>query len=218
MDEATADGKATETPRRRRKLAFVEQVGTVSLPTDPETFDPESAVRKGAQAWAKSKKLILGTWSTPRFCPDDKCRLTARCFDAEGTVFQFTGRFQGVQDTILELSVAKDGTCSGEPRVLRAHAGRDEEEEVVTAEGRQAVHEAADNLLETGRPATAGSVKMKLGDQAQAPQMTARKIRNLLRSRKFSHGGATRRFSESVRDFKSFLDTLDGSMLSVPVL
>ena len=223
MDRATADGKATETPRRRRKLAFAEQVGTVSLPTDPETSDPESAVRKGAQAWAKSKKLILGTWSTPRFCPDDKYRLTARChrcqkcFDAEGTVFQFTGRFQGVQDTILELSVAKDGTCSGEPPVLRAHAGRDEAEEV-TAEGRQAVHEAADNLLETGRPATAGSVKMKLGDQAQALQISARKIRNLLRSRKFSHGGATRRFSESVRDFKSFLDTLDGSMLSVPVL
>lgn len=53
---------------------------------------------------------------------------------------------------------------------------------------------------------------------AQALQISARKIRNLLRSRKFSHGGATRRFSESVRDFKSFLDTLDGSMLSVPVL
>jgi hypothetical protein len=40
----------------------------------------------------------------------------------------------------------------------------------------------------------------------------------MLRSQKFLHGGATRRWSESVRDFKKHLDTLDGSMLSVPFL
>ena len=219
-----ADDEAVQNDRRRRKLTFAEEVETVSLPTDSDSnrTNPKSTVRKAAQAWAKSKKLILGTWSDPRFCADDKYRLTARChrcqkcFDAEGTVYQFTCRFQGVQGTILEVSVAKDGMCSGEPRVVRAHASREEAEEV-TAEGRQAVLSAVDRLLENGLPATAGSVKMKLGDQV-GRAISAKRIRSMLRSQKFLHGGATRRWSESVRDFKKHLDTLDGSMLSVPFL
>lgn len=224
MGEPLASDESANTPRRRRRLTYPDQVATVSLPTDPKS-DRKPRVKNAAQAWAESNKVILGTWSSVRWCADNRYRLTARCnkcqkcSEAEGTVFQFTGHFQGVEETILELSIAKDGVCSGEPRTLRSRAVRDEEGEV-TAEGRQAVQEAVDHLLENGLSASAGSVKMKLASQSgvAGQKISAVRIRNMLRSMKFSHGRATRRFSESIRDLKSYVDTLDGSMLSMPVL
>ena len=63
-----ADDEAVQNDRRWRKLTFAEEVETVSLPTDSDSnrTNPKSTVRKAAQAWAKSKKLILGTWSDPK--------------------------------------------------------------------------------------------------------------------------------------------------------
>ena len=214
-DHGTSDaaGSSVGTPSkvRRRTLAYA-LFQNVSFGTDriglPEKMSAQAALRAAVRAWSADKMIPIANLATPRQLGDDRWRLSAPCNKCDlcargaGSVYQFTGLWEGHDGSVYSLTVDKAGQCLGEPKIARSP--RKFKQDTTVAERDRIVAEA-EELKSQGRACATSSVSMRL----QGLKIPFVRIREVVKNLKKQWGPTAKTFRDSARRFAHFVDRLD---------